>query len=110
MILFIQAVVKLLEPPMFLKIKKIVGLSAMLIFTVAWFAVGLLENTYVNYPRSPRPEEGRTVPHGVKGIVVYITEEEQRLLSWLVWIEIGSATIAGLVLLIHRGDPFKSKE
>jgi hypothetical protein len=94
---------------MFLKLKKIALASALIIFTVAWFTVGLLENTYVYYPRSPRPEEGKTVPHEVKGIVVYITEEEQRLLSWLVWIEIGSATVAVLVMLIHRGDPFRSK-
>jgi hypothetical protein len=93
-----------------LKIKKIVLNSAVDIFTVAWFAFGLLENSYVYYPRSPRPEEGKTVPHEVKGIVVYITEWEQRRLSWLAWIEVGSAAIAGLVILIHRGDPYRSKE
>jgi hypothetical protein len=60
---------------MYLKIKKIVGLSAGLIFVVAWFAYGLLENSFVtNSPRSPNPEEGRTVPYPVKRIVVYITE------------------------------------
>jgi hypothetical protein len=95
---------------MFLKIKKIVGVSAAIVLIVAWFASGLLENTYVNYPRSPSPGEGRTVAYAVKGIVVYITEGQQHLLSWLTWIEIGSGMIAALVILIHRGDPFRSKK
>ena len=95
---------------MFLKIKKIVGVSAAIVLIVAWLASGLLENTYVNYPRSPNLEEGRTVPYAVKGIVVYITQGQQHLLSWLTWIEIGSGMIAALVILIHRGDPFRSKK
>jgi hypothetical protein len=95
---------------MFLKIKKIVGVSAAAVFIVAWFTWGDLENTYVKYPRSPEPQEGRTVPHAVKGIIVYITESQRDLLSLLGWIQIGSGAIAALVILIHRGDPFRSKE
>jgi hypothetical protein len=96
---------------MFLKIKKIVGLGAGLIFVVAWFAYGLLESSFVrNSPRSPNPEEGRTVPYSVKSIVVYITKEEQHLMRQLIWIGIGSAIVVALVLLVHGGDPFKSKE
>ena len=93
-----------------MKIKKIVGISAAVVLTVAWFASGILENTYVDYPRSPDPQEGKTVPHAVKGIIVYITESQLDLLSWLRWLEIGSGAIAVLVILIHRGDPFRSKE
>ncbi len=85
---------------MFLKIKKIIGVSAAVVLIVAWFASGILENTYVNYPRSPNAGEGRTVPYAVKGIVVYITDRQQHLLSWLTWI----------VILIHRGDPFRSRK
>ena len=93
---------------MFLRIKKIVAVSAAIVLIVAWFASGLLENTYVNYSRAPNPGEGRTVPYAIKGIVVYITEGQQQLLSWLKWIEIGCGVIAALVILIHRGDPFRS--
>jgi hypothetical protein len=42
---------------MFLKVKKIVGVSAAVVLIVATFAWGVLENTYVNYPRSPNPQE-----------------------------------------------------
>jgi hypothetical protein len=94
---------------MFVTIKKIVGLSAALIFVVAWYYSGFLENTYVNYPRSPNVGEGLIVPFVVKGIVVYISERQRLFLSWLEWIEIGSGGIAVLVILIHGGDPFKTR-
>ena len=95
---------------MFLKVKKIVGLSAGLILVVAGFIHAGLQNTYVTYPRTPNQEEGRTVPYKAKGIVVYITEEQEKFLSWLMWIEIGSGMVAALVILVHRGDPFKSRK
>lgn len=95
---------------MFLKIKKIVGVSAAVVLITAVFAWGILENTYVSYPRSPNPQDGRIVPHEVKGIIVYITESQRDLLFWLKWVGIGSGAIAALVILIHRGDPFRSKE
>ena len=94
---------------MFLTIKKIVGVTAALILVAAWFYSGFLENSYVYYPRSPNPGEGLIVPFVVKGIVVYITERQRAFLSWLQWIEIGSGAIAVLVIIIHGGDPFKSR-
>ncbi len=64
----------MLGPTMLLKVKTITGVSAAILLVVAWFAYGVLENTYVNYPRTPNLEQGRSVPYAVKGIVVYITE------------------------------------
>jgi len=95
---------------MFLRIKRLVGASAAVVFILACFANGILENAYVNYPRFPDQQEGRIVPHAVKGIIVYITRGEFDLLSWLRWIGIGAGMVAALVILIHRGDPFRSKE
>jgi hypothetical protein len=95
---------------MFLKIKKVVGVSAAVVLIVAVFAWGILENIYVSYPRFPYPQDGRIVPHEVKGIIVYITESQRDLLFWLRWIGISSGVIAALVILIHRGDPFRSRE
>lgn len=94
----------------FLKIKKIIGLTAGIIFVVAWFYAGSLEGAYVNYPRLPNPKAALTIPHSVKGIVVYITREDQEFLSWLLWVQIVSGTVVGFVLLIHWGDPFKSEK
>ncbi len=95
---------------MLLKIKKAVGVGAAIVLVVAWFSYGILENSYVSYPQFPKPSEGRTVPHAVKGIVVYITREQRDALSWLAWIEIGSGMVAVLVILIRRGDPFRTRK
>ena len=95
---------------MSLKLKKVVGLGAAIVLVAAWFASGILENSYVNYPKVPNRQEGKTTPHAVKGVVVYITERQQLFLSWLMWTEFGSAIVAALVILIHRGDPFKIKK
>jgi hypothetical protein len=95
----------------FLKVKKIVAASAGVVLIVAWFAFGFLENSiFINSPRFPNPQEGRTVAYAVKGINIYITKSQRELLSWLLWITAGSGMIVVLVLLIHRGDPFKSKK
>jgi hypothetical protein len=98
------------NPTMFLRIKKIIGGGAALIFVAAWFAYGNLQNSYIIYPQTPNLLEGKTEPHAVKGMVVYITKEQERFLSWLNWISIASAAVVVLVALIHMGDPFKSKK
>jgi hypothetical protein len=93
------------------KIKKIILASASVVLIVAWFAFGLLENSIlVNSPRVPVPQDGKTVPYAMKGTTIYITENQRDLLSWLIWIAIGSGMIVVLVILVHRGDPFKSKK
>jgi hypothetical protein len=94
---------------MFLKVKKTIVGSAAVVLIMSVFAWGILENAYVSYPRSPDPQNGKIVPHSVKGVIVYITESERDLLSWLTWVGIGSGVIAVLVTLI-KGDPFRSKE
>jgi hypothetical protein len=95
---------------MFFKVKKIVGASAAIVLVVAVFAWGILENTYARYPRSPDPQNGRIIAHEIKGSIVYISESQRDLLSWLKWIGISSSAIVALVILIHRGDPFRSKK
>src|SRR5258708_785086 len=94
---------------MFLSVKKVVGISAAIVLIAAWFYSGSLQNSYIYYPRAPNPADGKVVPYPVKGIVVYITKDQRMLLSWLTWIEIGSGAIAALVILVHGGDPFKSR-
>jgi len=56
---------------------------------------GLLENTYVNYPRVPDKTLGRVVPREVKGITVYITERQSEVIHWVIWILIVSGTMTG---------------
>ena len=60
----------------------------------------ILENTYVTYPRSPQPGAGLVVPHRVKGITVYLTNSQSRVLYWLVAILLlsSAAVIINLIL------------
>jgi hypothetical protein len=69
---------------MFLKIKKVVSLSAALVFVAAWFVYGNLQNSYIGYPHEPARESGRVIPYLVKSGVVYITEDQSNFLHLLV--------------------------
>jgi hypothetical protein len=93
---------------MLLKMARLAVATAAAALLAAVFAVDMLENTFVNYPRSPDPIGGRVVSHAVKGITVYISERQLVLLTWLTWIEIGAAAIVVLVVVVHRGDLFNS--
>jgi hypothetical protein len=95
---------------MFLKIKKITGLAAGIVFVAALFVYANLQNRFLGYPHVPSPQTGQTAPHLVKGVTVFISEGDQQLLTWSTYVGIASAAIVALVLLIHRGDPFRSKD
>ena len=50
-------------------------------------AMGLraaLEMIYFDYPRQPDPAMGRTVPYMVKNTIIYMTENQNDVLYWLV--------------------------
>lgn len=94
---------------MFLKLKKFVGLTAGLLLVAAWFGYANLENSFLGNPRVPAPAAGKVLPHVVKGVTVFISDDEQQLLLWLKYIGIVSAVTTGVVLLIHCGDPFRPK-
>ena len=44
-----------------------------------------------------------------KGVVVFLTEEQQCYTSLCHWVTLGSGFLALFVFLINRGDTFKSK-
>ena len=60
-----------------------VGMVAGAVLVAAWFYWAAFDNTVVNWPRSPQPELGRIIAYPVKGIVVYITEADRTLMTWL---------------------------
>jgi hypothetical protein len=95
---------------MLLQIKKIIGLGAAMTLAAVWFIRGSLQNTYVGYPRTASVQDGGTVAYAVKGTVVYITQPQQDFLSWLDWIGLSSGIVAIVVILLHGGDPFRSKK
>jgi hypothetical protein len=45
---------------------------------IAWFWIGVRENNYVRFSRTPQPEIGRTVAQEVKGVTVYISQQDHQ--------------------------------
>jgi hypothetical protein len=70
-----------------------------IVLVTSSFLHGIMENSFVTYPRFIDQKSGRTVPYRTKGIVVYITEEDSALLDSVERIEIISA-VAALSLII----------
>jgi hypothetical protein len=72
---------------------------------VAWVAAvvlnGVFDDSYaIGAPRVPDPTTMRTVPYVTKRIVVYISEDQREMISWLKWIQVvsGGAILANLLL------------
>jgi hypothetical protein len=90
-------------------IAKIVGRIAAAVLIIAIFVYAYFLNTYIYFPRSPSPEAGRTVPFEVKGIIVYITQQQSDQLHWLLWATISSGVIFLLAVLILGREAFKRR-
>jgi hypothetical protein len=69
------------------------------VLIVAWWWGGLLEMTYVGWPKSPQPEIGRTVPHKVKNIVVYISPKDAKFNQRLEWTVAISVSLLAICLV-----------
>ncbi|WP_426524032.1 hypothetical protein [Bradyrhizobium sp. McL0615] len=62
-----------------------------------WWA--LLEMSYVGWSKFPQPEIGRTIPHEVKGIVVYISPKDAEFGRRLKWTMIVSGALMAICLV-----------
>jgi hypothetical protein len=80
-----------------------VGLATMGLYTI-------LENTYVNYPRTPDQQLARVVPHNVKSITVYVIEYQSAVLQWIVWILVVSSILVLINLILNQIWPPGSRE
>jgi hypothetical protein len=88
---------------------KIVGAVAGAVLIVASFTSTYRSNLFIGYPRVPNPPQGLVVPYETKAGVVYVTADEERGMRRIFWVQIVSAVVACSVLLIHGGDPFRSR-
>jgi hypothetical protein len=73
------------------------------VLLIAWWWWSLLEMTYVGWPKSPQPEIGRTVPHEVKNIVVYISPKDAAFSRHLMWILVIAGSLI-IVCLVFSGE------
>ena len=91
----------------YIKIRKIIFGAAAVVFTAAFGLDAALVNTYVGYPRAPDVATQRTVPYVAKRVLVYISEDEGKLLSWLRDIEIASGAVIALNLILNLRWPLQ---
>ena len=77
-----------------------IGQLSGVVFVIAWWWLGLLEMTYVDWPRFPQPQIGRTVPHEVKGIVVYISPRDAKFNYHLKWAGVISGSLLAICLVL----------
>ena len=73
------------------------------VMVAAWWSWGLLEMAYVGWSRSPQPEIGRTIPHEVKNIVVYISATDAKFNQHLWWTVLVSGSLM-VICLVFSGE------
>ena len=80
-----------------------IGQVSGVVLVVAWWWLGLLEMTYVGWPKFPQPEIGRIVPHEVKNVLVYISLEDVKFNQRLKWtLGISGSLLA--ICLVFSGE------
>ena len=85
-----------------LNLKNAIGVSAVVMLIITSFTSSYLDNNYVSYPRIPNQESGRTLGYRVKGVVVYISQEQWNILQWVHCLEIGSWFAIGLAIIMRE--------
>jgi hypothetical protein len=94
---------------MLLRIRYGVLAAAGVVWVLANVLLGVLDNTYVNYPRVANADVGRLIPYEVKGVIVYITSDQRFILDCLNWAEIGSVPLILISLLLNQKWPLPGK-
>lgn len=92
------------------KIRRILLVASAFVGVISMALYVILENTYVNYPRTPEQALGRVVPHEVKGITVYITQRQSELIHWVTWILVISGALILIGLFLNLRWPLRSNK
>jgi hypothetical protein len=71
---------------------------------------GFLDNSFVaSAPRAPDPLTMKPVPYVVKRVLVYVSEDQRELISWLRWIEVVSGGVILANVLLNLKWPISSR-
>jgi hypothetical protein len=87
--------------------RKVLLICSAIVGLVGGGVYTLLENEYVSYPRSPNPALGLVVPHTAKGVVVYISEQQSQLISWVTTILVLAAALILMHLVLDQKWPLR---
>jgi hypothetical protein len=92
-------------PSFLAKFRKTLFICSAIIGTISMAAYGVLENTYVNYPRAPDQASGRVVAHKSKSVTVYLTQQQSEVIQCIVWILIFSSALVLISLFLNLKWP-----
>ena len=89
--------------------------ATLAVAAVAWVAAivlsGQLDNSFVvSAPRAPDPSTMKTVPYVAKRVLVYVSEDQIELMSWLRWIQVLSGGVILVNGLLNLKWPISSSE
>jgi hypothetical protein len=82
------------------KVFRLIGQVSGIVLVVAWWWIGLREMNYVGWSRSPLPEIGLTVPHIVKGVRVFISQQDDEFDRLLAHICLGSGIVFAIGIVL----------
>jgi hypothetical protein len=91
------------------RIRYAVLAAAGVAWAVANVLLGVLDNSYVTYPRVADADVGRVIPYEAKGIIVYITSDQRLTLRWLNWVEAGSVPLILVSLVLNQKWPLHQR-
>ena len=80
-----------------------IGQVSGIVLVAGWWWWALLEMSYVGWPKFPQPEIARTIPHEVKGIVVYISPNDAEFGRRLGWTMIVSGSLM-FICVVFSGE------
>ena len=80
---------------MYQKLARILIRPAFIVFFVAFFYNGVVENGYINLPREPNAASGNVIPYRIKGVYFYLTDKQKGLL-YIIW----GAEAASLIICL----------
>jgi hypothetical protein len=99
-----------MAPGYYKKIRKAILNGSVLLCAASITMRGGLEMIYFDYPRRPDPATGRTVPHEVKNVIIYVTENFSDVLSWLQWSFYFFGALVVISVILDLIWPLESKD
>jgi hypothetical protein len=79
---------------------RLIGQASGIALLVSWTWIGLREMNYVGWSRLPQPEIGLIVPHIVKGIRVFISQQDDEFDGLLTRICLGSGLLFAIGIVL----------
>ncbi len=89
------------------KIRRVATVVVAALFMISLMIGGAIDNEFVGSIRVANPEDGKVIPYHVKGIIVYLTNEQYLLTNRVLILEIALGIVAYIFLIAEKAWPTK---